>query len=331
VSVSLSNALNSNKSLSINLSGIDYCSGTPPCADADGDGVCDVDDVCPGFDDNLIGTSCSEGDVCTINDTWGNDCLCSGTYSDSDGDGVCDGNDVCPGGDDNIDTDGDGIPDDCDLDCTITSNSFNTNPLTHSGSGSSSTTLTFPNGNNDAPFSINNISAKTNGKASKKYIDKLTVSYVDGNGSTIQEGIYLGNNTNSVSINISGAVQSVTLTLEDGFDGNSGATVMSVSMTNVSSCVPTGSSSSVSSIEAQALFFPNPAKEILRVELDKIVDYAKVELVDIMGRKIYSKEMIKEQSLEISLQDLNFNQNLFFAIIKAEGENPRVKKIILLK
>ena len=331
VTVSLSNALNTNKSLSVNLGGIDYCSGTPPCPDADGDGVCDVDDVCPGFDDNLIGTSCSDSDNCTINDTWGSDCLCTGTFSDSDGDGVCDGDDVCPGGDDTIDTDGDGIPDACDLDCTVTSSAFNTNPLTHSGGGSSATTLTFPAGNIDVSFTINDLNAKTNGKASKKYIDQVTVSYVDGGGSTIQEGVYLGNNQSTASINISGGVQSVTVTLEDAFDGNSGTTVMSVSMTNVSSCVPTGSSIISSPNDARALFFPNPAKELLHVELDKIVAYAKVELIDMMGRKVYSKEMINEQSLEIALTDLNFTQNLFFIVLEIEGESPKVEKIILLK
>ena len=158
--MTLSNGLNTNRSLSVNLSAIDYCSGNPPCPDADSDGVCDSEDVCPGFDDNLIGTACSDGDICTINDVWGLDCNCNGTYSDSDNDGVCDGEDVCPGGDDTIDTDGDGIPDDCDSDCTPTNSSFNTNPLTHSGGGSSSTTLTFPAGNIDVTFSISDLNAK---------------------------------------------------------------------------------------------------------------------------------------------------------------------------
>ena len=93
------------------------CVGT--FQDTDGDGVCDTDDVCPNFDDNLIGTACDDFDDCTIGDTYDSNCDCVGTFQDTDGDGVCDADDTCPGGDDNIDTDGDGIPDDCDDDCPI--------------------------------------------------------------------------------------------------------------------------------------------------------------------------------------------------------------------
>ncbi len=62
-----------------------------PCSilgdsDSDNDGVCDLIDACPGFDDQL----------------------------DADGDSVPDDCDVCPGFDDAVDTDGDGAPDGCD-------------------------------------------------------------------------------------------------------------------------------------------------------------------------------------------------------------------------
>jgi len=73
-----------------------------PSLDADGDGVCDANDICPDFDDNLIGTACNE-DVCMVGQTYDTDCNCTGgTFQDSDGDGVCDANDVCPDFDDNL-------------------------------------------------------------------------------------------------------------------------------------------------------------------------------------------------------------------------------------
>ncbi|MEM9885370.1 MAG: galactose oxidase-like domain-containing protein [Bacteroidota bacterium] len=65
------------------------------CDDDDNDGVCNADDVCPNFDDNLIGTACDDGDICTVNDVYGTACGCAGTYADSDNDGTCDALDDC--------------------------------------------------------------------------------------------------------------------------------------------------------------------------------------------------------------------------------------------
>jgi|GEM_PF-323233 len=106
------------------------CAGT--FQDSDQDGVCDQDDICPGFDDqmdgdgdgtpdgcdtcdgSLTGTSCDDSDPCTINDVYDADCNCAGTFQDSDQDGVCDQDDLCPGSDDTLDADNDGTPDGCD-------------------------------------------------------------------------------------------------------------------------------------------------------------------------------------------------------------------------
>ncbi len=78
--------------------------------DSDNDGVYDTIDICDGMDDALIGTSCDDGDDCTINDIWRNSCECVGTFWDSDSDNVCDLNDLCANYDDNLDIDNDGIP-----------------------------------------------------------------------------------------------------------------------------------------------------------------------------------------------------------------------------
>ncbi len=70
------------------------CLGIPQ-PDSDNDGICNINDVCPGFDDNLIGTSCDDGDICTINDTYESDCQCRGIFQDEDNDNICDANDAC--------------------------------------------------------------------------------------------------------------------------------------------------------------------------------------------------------------------------------------------
>ncbi len=78
--------------------------------DADGDGVPDGQDVCPGFDDSADADGDGVPDGCDA---------CEGFPDgvDSDGDGVADGCDLCAGFDDGEDADGDGIPDECDV-CT---------------------------------------------------------------------------------------------------------------------------------------------------------------------------------------------------------------------
>ncbi|MBK6829976.1 MAG: hypothetical protein IPG92_04145 [Flavobacteriales bacterium] len=46
----------------------------------------------------VVGASCDDGLICTINDVYGANCTCAGTpLNDADGDGVCDENDLCTG------------------------------------------------------------------------------------------------------------------------------------------------------------------------------------------------------------------------------------------
>jgi len=78
-----------------------------------------------------IGTACDDGDACTVNDVYVENCQCAGVVSDQDRDGVCDANDVCPNGNDTVDLDNNGIPDDCDSqvgNCqTVSFNNFESN------------------------------------------------------------------------------------------------------------------------------------------------------------------------------------------------------------
>lgn len=181
------------------------------------------------------GSSCDDGNPCTVNDVYDPNCNCNGTFQDSDGDGVCDADDICPGFDDNADADGDGIPDGCDSDCTVVSNDFPVTSLQHSGTGSTSTTLTYGAVNTDVSFTITGLNAQTNGNPNNRYIDEVTVSYMDDLGNSFTEGTYSGASQSSVSISITANVLSVTVSLADAYDGNAPGT-LSVNLGSVSSC-----------------------------------------------------------------------------------------------
>ncbi len=49
--------------------------------DQDEDGICDAFDLCPELDDNLIGTSCEDGDPFTSSEAYSTDCICEGGES----------------------------------------------------------------------------------------------------------------------------------------------------------------------------------------------------------------------------------------------------------
>ena len=275
VTVALSDAFDGDagSNMSVTLSSVSSCV-TLDCTDSDGDGVCDEDDQCPAFDDNLIGTSCDDGDSCTINDVYGTDCNCAGTFADSDGDGVCDGDDICPGGDDTIDLDGNGVPDDCD--CSSGNGSFNPSILNHSGGGSSDVSFSFTNLSKDVSFTISGLDARVNGNPRNRFEEVATVTYMDSNGQTQTFNTYSGANQTSVNVSIPDFISQVTVALSDGVSGSS--TSLSISLSNITFCSQNPSStanyndtsigSSVGNTNIKDFdVFPNPARSILNIRL----------------------------------------------------------------
>jgi len=56
-----------------------FCIASNNPTDSDGDGLCDAADICDNVPDNLMGTSCNDGDNNTTNDVWTSACTCAGT------------------------------------------------------------------------------------------------------------------------------------------------------------------------------------------------------------------------------------------------------------
>lgn len=230
------------------------CNCTGTLADADNDGVCDADDICPNGNDNidtdgdgtpdacddcnfLPGTSCDDGDDCTDGDLYDANCNCIGTIADADADGICDGDDICANGDDNIDTDGDGIPDACDFDCDVQTVPFIVGELVHQGTGATSTTMIFTEMTREVSFVISELHSKLNGKTKNRFIDKVEITYINESGNTVNYGTFLGRTENTIQVNISEGVQSITISLSDDYDGDA-TSPLSISFSSVSLCAP---------------------------------------------------------------------------------------------
>ena len=311
ISVSLRNGLNTSYSgtLTITLSPVNYCSPneSEPCPDADADGVCDEFDVCPNFDDNLIGTPCDDGDACTINDVYTANCICAGTY-----DPACD-QEECPN--------------------EITSN-FSPNPLNHLGPGASTSTVSFPGGNSNVSFTINGLDARLSGNPSRRYNEQVTVSYVNGAGQNIVEGVYLGSAQSTVAVNISGEVQSVTVALADAYDGDASPDVLSVSMTAVTSClaVPGLQQGSVNGLPGDTNFsvYPNPARRSFFVSFEQAPENAEVVVYNLLGLELARYRVEGQLLLNVQLEEAQTRSQLLFVTVRAAGQAPTVKTVVLL-
>jgi hypothetical protein len=325
---------NSGTNMSITMSNISYCASwtSPGCPDGDNDGICDADDQCPGLDDALIGTPCDDGDDCTENDVYDNNCNCAGTYTDTDGDGVCDADDVCPGGDDTIDTDGDGTPDDCELQClNPLSSNFDPNSLTYSGGDPSAASVSFPGGNTDVSFTIFDIDQKTNGKPSTRYIERVVVTYVDGLNNIITYDTFTG--TGTADVNIAGEVRSVTLKLDDAYSESNGNNTLSINMSEVSSCLDTGATPAglepgLNNALQRIKLFPNPARDNVYVKLGTSVDQVKITFYDVLGMSIRSYNFTNDRDIKLDVSQLS-KGNLYFVSFEISGQATEIHKLII--
>jgi hypothetical protein len=335
IRVTLRNSTSSAQ-VSVTLSTINYCLG---CLDSDGDGVCNPDDKCAGFDDKLLGTACNDNNVCTTGDTWiftGGSCQCVGTTTDTDGDGVCDGQDNCPAvaNPDQADADGDGIGNACDnYNCSseLTSN-FSPGTLT---SSATSATINFPSGNNDAIFTINGLN--TGGSGNKKYTERVTVTYVKWDNTSVTHGTYTATSTSptAVPINISGPVKSVTVKLSNAAGASN--TSMSVSMTSVKSCLAappiienspeTGNASS----KQDFAMYPNPAKNQVSLKFTTAPESAEIILTNMLGMQVGRYEMGRQPVFQINLDELQGSMQFLLVTVRIPDSEPMTKRLMLAR
>lgn len=305
IQVNLTNGLNNNYSgtLSISCSNIDFCNGNPPCADDDGDGVCNEDDICPSLDNLLIGTACDDENPCTLNDIYTVNCICEGTLD----------------------------PNCVEIECfTELISNFNVNPLTHQGAGSSSTTIVFPPLNANVSFVVSNMDSKLNGSPSQRYDDRVTITYTDGNGTTQLYGSFLGSQISTLNVNISGYVQSVTVALENAQNTN---VLVSVSMGQVTSCLPQGEpigQSSSDGLQSDVMVYPNPSNGDLYLQFREAPEQAIVRLYNIQGMLIGQYQTSGSTTMVLDLRTLALHNQTLIVTVQQDRNAPVAYPVILI-
>jgi predicted outer membrane repeat protein len=312
LTVSIANGYaGSNKTVSAYLSAVTYCGTGTGCPDDDADGVCNVDDICPGGDDNI----------------------------DTDGDGVPDYCDNCPNtaNASQADSDGNGTGDACEpTGCSspVTS-SLSPNPLTHSGPGSDTASLNFGAGNyhTDITFTISGINQKTNGNPSKRYIEEVVI---DVDGQFFAQ--YSGSQVSSADVSIPGPATLIEVTLYDSYDGDVQSGSMSIDFSSVSSCAGSSAPLGDWSDEVQTFddgdldvrLYPNPSTGIAYIEFTSEPGQGYVTVRDILGRSITQKEVWGDKIVEIDLRQYAAQQ-ILFVTVEIEGKLLRTMKLIIVE
>ncbi len=282
-----------------------------------------------------VGTACNDNDACTTGDVYDANCNCLGTFADADNDGVCDANDICPNGDDSLDSDNDGIPDACDSSspCSVT-NTFSASTLQHSGTGSSTSSLSLVN-QADPTFTITGLNARQNGNPSRRYIEIVEVSYVNNSGTTIVYGTYSGADISSVTVAISGVVKEIIVKLSDGHDGDSPA--MSVDLSYVTSCnisAPFGKSYTTLVDDQQTIMtYPNPSADEFQLHFDttKEREYT-VFVTNLLGMEYYRNVLTPTtENAELTIDCGAWKGGIYFIWVQYGEEMKVVKHVVLGK
>ncbi len=270
------------------------------------------DSSCPS-----AGTPCDDNDICTINDTYDNNCNCTGTFQDTDMDGICDAEDPCPT-----------IP---GINCsplvtycsaqgdtgyefiesvqigTITNTSGNDN-----GYGDYTANTSFDIGNFNTPITLTpGFSGQAYKENWKIWIDLNKDGDFKDEGEEVFSGTSVENNPLSGTIKVSSA-NDIQTTMRIAMVWNVAAT--SCSMIDAGEfedyTVNLSTVSNKSAVETNLVeVYPNPAKDYINADIHDIISAGNIQslnalIYDMKGQLMHSETLNATGVLTINTQHL---------------------------
>lgn len=273
--------------------------------DSDGDGDADECDICPFDADNDI-----DGDgICGDVDACPND-----ADNDADGDGVCGDIDNCPAtaNADQADLDADGIGDICDTELDICS-AFNV-------VASYVASLNLPN--NTANFLLDKLT-----KAQDKYLDGNNNAALGNLGAFINKvnAKTPSQITPAQNAFLISAAQMIMDAINNGTGACNGGTQELVS---------NNTNSGISAYELHqdrfdVKIFPNPARDVLNVQMQGLEEATTIRIFDAMGRIVFEQNFADGHIVsQIDLSDTRFQNGLY--LVRVRSENSKLTKRLVI-
>ncbi|RLD19036.1 MAG: hypothetical protein DRI69_09245 [Bacteroidetes bacterium] len=238
---------------------------------------------------------------------------------DSDNDGVCDPDDPCP-----YDFDNQCQP----PGCVPVTRDFATNPLEHSGRGSSSVVLNYGATHQDISFTISDLNSHVTGSRDSSYIESVKI-YADG---TLQSTFTAsGEDPESVQVNIDEA-SLIEVRLSNASHRDRGS--MSVELSEVTSCNPwssslVASSDGTSQVNDDVLqVYPNPSSGVVNVTFESYQEVADIGIYDVLGRQLFNQRVENTNTAVIDIPNASAHQ-MVFIIVKLSDKQVAPFKLLL--
>ena len=187
-----------------------------------------------------------------------------------------------------------------------------------------------------ATFQITNLDARTNGKPNRRYVDEVTISYLDAAGNNQTYGTFSALTGGTVEVAIAGVVQSISVSLADGYDGDAGNTTLSVTVSDITSCaepaaLPLGGAPMSSQPAPGVRVYPNPAQADIYLEFADAPAQTDIILSDFLGRELRRVQTQGSTVVKIDIEDLTRTARMIYVTIRTKGRAQVTKRIFLVE